>query len=79
MMMLAAGIDKVQVFRETGSGGNLFSASGVIRDDQSLKPSWFTYATLIRQLDGVTERMSKIAFPDSNVRAYLWKRGASAF
>ncbi|MGO9113293.1 MAG: discoidin domain-containing protein [Thermoguttaceae bacterium] len=75
MMILASGIDKVQVFRETGSGVDLFSASGVIRDDGSLKPSWFTYATLIRQLDGVTERATKVPFDDSNVRVYLWKRG----
>ena len=78
MLILASGIDKVQVFRETGSGGDLFSASGVIRDDGSLKPSWFTYATLIRQLDGVTERAAKVPFEDSNVRVYLWKRGAQA-
>ena len=75
MMILASGIDKVQVFRETGSGGSLFSASGVIRDDGSLKPSWFTYATLIRQLDGVTQRATKVPFDDGNVRVYLWKRG----
>ena len=75
MMILASGIDKVQVFRETGSGGDLFSASGVIRDDGSLKPAWFTYATLIRQLDGVTRRPTKVPFDDANVRVYLWKRG----
>ena len=62
MLILASGIDKVQVFRETGSGGDLFSASGVIRDDGSLKPAWFTYATLIRQLDGVTQRATKVPF-----------------
>ena len=75
MMILAAGVAKVQVFRETGSGGDLFSASGVVRDDGSLKPSWFTYATLIRQLDGVTERPLKMTFADPNLRAYLWARG----
>jgi hypothetical protein len=78
MLILASGIDKVMVFRETGSGGDLFSASGVIRDDGSLKPSWYTYATLIRQLDGVTERPMKVAFDDDNVRVYLWKRGDKA-
>jgi len=78
MMVLASGIDKVLVFREKGSGRDLFSASGVIRDDDSLKPSWFTYATLIRQLDGVKERGLKVPFDDDNVRAYLWKRGDKA-
>jgi hypothetical protein len=75
MMVLASGIDKVLVFREKGSGGNLFAASGVIRDDDSLKPAWFTYATVIRQLDGVTQRALKVPFEDENVRVYLWKRG----
>jgi hypothetical protein len=42
-----------QVVRETGSGGDLFSASRAIRDGGSLKPAWFAYATLIRELDGV--------------------------
>ncbi|MBE3134732.1 MAG: discoidin domain-containing protein, partial [Acidobacteria bacterium] len=78
MMILASGIDKVQVFREKGSGGGLFESSGVIRDDESLKPSWFTYATLIRQLDGVTQRPAKVPFEDGNIRMYLWKRGDKA-
>jgi hypothetical protein len=75
MMILASGIDKVQVFRETGSGNDLFSASGMIRNDKSFKPSWFTYATMVRQLDGVTQRAMKAPFEDSNVRVYVWKRG----
>lgn len=78
MMMLASGIDKIQVFRETGSGSDMFAASGVIRDDGSLKPSWFTYATLIRQLDGVTERAAKLDISDKNVRAYLWKKAGKS-
>ena len=75
MMALASGIDKVLVFREKGSGDGLFAASGVIRDDDSLKPAYFTYATLIRQLDGVTGRALRVPFDDENVRVYLWKRG----
>jgi hypothetical protein len=74
MIILAAGVEKVFVFREKGSGDSLFSASGVVRDDGSLKPSWFTFATLLRQLDGVTQKPIKMTFEDGNVRAYLWKR-----
>ena len=76
MMILAAGIDKVLVFREKSSGGfGLFDSSGVVRADGSLTPSWFTYATLIRQLDGVAGRAVKVPLADSNVRVYIWKRG----
>jgi hypothetical protein len=78
MMALASGIDKVLVFREKGSGDGLFAASGVIRDDDSLKPAYFTYATLIRQLDGITERALRVPFDDENVRVYLWKHGDKA-
>jgi hypothetical protein len=78
MMALAAGIDKVLVFREKGSGDGLFAASGVIRDDDSLKPAYFTYATLIRQLDGITERALRVPFDDENVRVYLWQHGPKA-
>ena len=76
MIILAAGIDKVLVFREKSSGGfGLFDSSGVVRANGTLTPSWFTYATLIRQLDGVTGRAVKVRLADSNVRVYVWKRG----
>jgi hypothetical protein len=50
-MCLANGIDKVIVYRESGSTPTQHAAAGVFRDDLSRKPSWYTYATLIRQLD----------------------------
>jgi hypothetical protein len=76
MMILAAGIDKVLVYREKGSNGNLFGCSGVLREDDSLKPAWFTYATLIRQLAGVSQSPLKVPMADENVRVYLWRSGA---
>jgi len=75
MMALAAGIEKVIVFRDSGSSPSMFAASGVVRDDDSFKPSWFTYATLIRQLDGVQTGALRLPYPDPNVRLYAWTRG----
>jgi hypothetical protein len=50
------------------------SRPGVVRADGSLTPSWFTYATLIRRLDSVTQRAVKVPLTDNNVRLYVWKR-----
>ena len=75
MMALAAGVEKVFVYRESGSTPSLFAASGVMRDDGSLKPAWFTYATLIRALDGVKTGALRLPDPDPNVRLYAWTRG----
>lgn len=75
MMALAAGVEKVIVYRDTGSTPSLFAASGVLRDDESLKPSWFTYATLIRELDGVQTGAIRLPYPDPHVRLYAWTRG----
>ncbi len=72
MMALAAGIDRVQLHRDKDSG------AGLIRNDQMLSPAWFTYATMVRQLDGVTGRALRLPADDDNVRAYLWKRGDKA-
>jgi hypothetical protein len=74
MMMLAAGIDKVIVYREAGSTPSMHAAAGVLRNDNTKKPSWFTYATLIRQMDGVTSGV-RLPVPDPNVRVYAWTRG----
>jgi hypothetical protein len=74
MMALAAGIDKVFVYRESGSDPSQHAASGLQRNDGALKPSWFTYATLIRHLDGVSKGV-RLPHPNPNVRLYLWTRG----
>ena len=74
MLALANGVEKVFIFREAGSGATLWSSSGVVRNDGSYKPSWFTFATLIRQLDGVSEG-HRLLHPNPNVRLYSWTRG----
>ncbi len=75
MLALASGIEKVFVFRDQGSSPSMFAASGVIRDDGSYKPSWFTYATLIRELDGIQTGGLRLPYADPNVRLYAFKRG----
>ncbi len=74
MLMLAAGVDKVMVYRERGSKPELWGGAGVFREDNSYKPSWFTYATLVRQLHGATEG-KRLPNPDPNVRVYRWQCG----
>ena len=74
MLALANGMDKVFVYRESGSMASMHAASGLLRDDGSMKPSWVTYATLVRQLDGVQGRAVKLPYPDPNVRLYAWQR-----
>ena len=75
MMALASGIEKVIVYRESGSTASMHAASGVLRNDDTLKPSWFTYATLIRELDGAQTGALRLPYPDPNVRLYAWTRG----
>jgi hypothetical protein len=53
----------------------MHAASGVLRDDGSYKPSFLTYATLIRELDGVEAGAKRLPYPDPNVRLYAWRRG----
>ena len=73
MLALAAGMDKVFVYREQGSAPSMHAASGLVRDDGTIRPSWFTYATLIRALDGVTSG-KRVPHPDPNVRVYAWEK-----
>lgn len=76
MMALAAGIEKVIVYREAGSTPSMHAASGVLRNDETLKPSWFTYATLIREMDSIKTGAMRLPYPDANVRLYGWTRGS---
>ncbi len=75
MLILARGVDKVMVFRDIGSGPARWASAGVLRDDLSEKPSFFTYATLIHQLNGVDGYGLQVFNGDDNVRIYAWQRG----
>jgi hypothetical protein len=75
MLALASGLDKVFVYRESGSTPSMHAAAGLLRDDGTYKPSWFTYATLIRELDGARGGAVRLPYPDKNVRLYKWQVG----
>lgn len=75
MLHLAAGVDKVFIYRERGSTASQHAGSGLLRNDNSLRPSWFTVATLIRQFVGVDLKSAlRLDVGDPNVWAYLWDR-----
>jgi predicted NUDIX family NTP pyrophosphohydrolase len=75
MLALAAGIDKVFIYREKGSMPAQHAGSGLMRDDDSFRASWFTYATLIRQFQGVKPgRAWRIAHPSPDVWLHVWER-----
>lgn len=75
MIALSSGIDKVFVYRESGSDASMHAASGLLRNDGSYKPSFLTYSTLIRELDGVKGGATHIPLADKNARLYIWKKG----
>jgi hypothetical protein len=75
MLCLANGVDKAMVFRETGSDNFRWGGAGVMRTDGTPKPSYFSYATLIRQFDGVKGAGKRLDVGDDNIRIYAWKKG----
>lgn len=75
MICLAHGVDKVMLFRERGSGNTRFSSSGVLRNDNSHDPSWFTYGTMLRQLRDVEVPADRLDVGNDNVRVYAWRSG----
>lgn len=80
MLHLAAGVDKVFIYREKGSTASQHAGSGLLRNDNSLRPSFFSVATLIRQFDGVDIKSAlRLDFGDPNVWVYLWTRQDNPF
>ena len=77
MIAFAAGIDKVFIYRERGSHGTQHAGAGFLRNDNSIRPSWFSYSTLVRQLNGVeTGKVPRLIFDDDEkIWGYLWDRG----
>lgn len=75
MLALAAGIDKVFIYRERGSTPAQHAGAGLMRNDDTYRASWFTHATLIRQFVGVAPgRAWRIAHPDPDVWIHVWNR-----
>ncbi len=76
MLALAAGIDKVLIYREKGSTPSMHAGAGLLRNDGSLRASWFTIATLIRQLQGIPGGALRLPTADRSTWVYLWRDGA---
>lgn len=75
MLALAAGIDRVFVYRETGSTPAQHAGAGILRNDGSTRPSWLTMATLIRRLQGFSTRALRLPSDDPDVWTLLWEEG----
>jgi len=72
MLCLAHGVDKVFVYRESGSTPSKHACSGLLRNDFTEKPSWFTFGTLVRQFKNVKGRAVRLPHPDENVWLLKW-------
>ncbi|QDT11575.1 hypothetical protein [Planctomycetes bacterium K23_9] len=75
MITLARGIDKVFIYRESGSKPTMHAGAGLVRDDGTLRPSWFTMATMIRQLAGFQGRGERIQHDRSDTWILRWIEG----
>jgi hypothetical protein len=67
-------VEKVFVYRESGSTPSKHACSGLLRNDLSRKPSWYTYGTLIRQFKGVEGGARRLPHPDEKVWLLEWRR-----
>ncbi|WP_230773183.1 glycoside hydrolase family protein [Roseiconus lacunae] len=72
LLLLARGVDKVFLYRESGSKASQHAGAGLVRDEGTLRPSWFTVATATRQLSGVTGKARRLPHPNPNVWLYQW-------
>ena len=71
---LGSGIDKVFLYRITGDRPSKYAASGIWDGDAVPKPSHYTLATLIHQVDGYDE-VFRLAHPDERAWIYAWRHG----
>ncbi len=73
MIAFALGVEKVFIYREKGSNPAMHAGAGLLRNDCSLRPVWFTVATMIRQLQGFNGRALRLPSADPKVWMYLWE------
>lgn len=74
LLALAAGVDKVFIYREQGSTPSQHASAGLVRNDTSLKPSYFSVATMLRELAGMAQGPSpRLPDPDPNIWLYAWE------
>ncbi|MCC5845643.1 MAG: discoidin domain-containing protein [Verrucomicrobia bacterium] len=74
MIALGSGFDQVHLYRSSGSTPRKYEATGIFDDQWNPKPSAFSFATLIQELDGYDLGV-RIPHPNENVWAYGWKTG----
>ncbi len=75
MLSFANGIEKVFIYRESGSNAAQHAGAGLLRNDLSLRPSFFTVANQARQLEGAMEtRVPRLRTEDPDVWMYYWNR-----
>ncbi len=75
MLSFANGIEKVFIYRESGSNPAQHAGAGLLRNDLSLRPSFFTVANQTRQLEGAMEtRVPRLRTEDPDVWMYYWNR-----
>ena len=75
MLALAAGVEKVFIYREKGSSPTQHAGAGLLRNDGSVRPQWFTVATMIRQLQGFNGRALRLPTKDPATWLLLWQDG----
>lgn len=75
MMSIAAGVEKSFLYREVGSDIGMHAGAGLIRNDKTVRPSFLTFATMVREFADVPyQRAPKMTHSDHDVWMYSWKR-----
>lgn len=74
MIALGSGFDQVHLYRSSGSTPRKYEATGIFDDQWNPKPSAFSFATLIQEIDGYDLGV-RIPHPNENLWIYGWKAG----
>ncbi|HEV7298381.1 MAG TPA: discoidin domain-containing protein [Tepidisphaeraceae bacterium] len=75
LLALAAGVERVFIYREAGSNPTMHAGAGLLRNDHSIRPAWLSVATMIRQMQGIEGRGLRLPSEDPNVWMFLWEQG----
>lgn len=75
MIILGSGLDRVHLFRITGDRDGRYASSGILDHHGNPKPSYYTMATMIKEIDGYDEAY-RLPVPDESIRLYIWRKGS---
>ncbi len=75
MLALASGVERVFIYREAGSTPAQHAGAGLLRNDRTIRPSWITTATMIRQLQGFEGKALRLPSENPDVWMFLWEDG----